>query len=65
LDAYFVVIDSAGQKLACIWFEEEPGRRRPEGMERYFQPPSEDILDGISLAYIAGPFSPSLESATE
>jgi hypothetical protein len=27
LDACFVVIDSAGQKLAYIYFEEEPGRR--------------------------------------
>jgi hypothetical protein len=25
--AYFVVIDSAGQKLAYVYFEEEPGRR--------------------------------------
>ena len=27
LEACFVVIDSAGQKLACVYFEEEPGRR--------------------------------------
>jgi hypothetical protein len=27
LDDCFVVIDSAGQKLACVYFEEEPGRR--------------------------------------
>ena len=27
LDACFVVIDSAGQKLAYVYFEEEPGRR--------------------------------------
>jgi hypothetical protein len=27
LDACFVVSDSAGQKLAYIYFEEEPGRR--------------------------------------
>jgi hypothetical protein len=27
LDNCFVVIDSAGQKLACVYFEEEPGRR--------------------------------------
>jgi hypothetical protein len=27
LDACFVVKDSAGQKLAYIYFEEEPGRR--------------------------------------
>jgi len=26
-DACFVVTDSAGQKLAYIYFEEEPGRR--------------------------------------
>jgi hypothetical protein len=26
-DACFVVKDSAGQKLACVYFEEEPGRR--------------------------------------
>jgi hypothetical protein len=26
-DACFVVIDSAGQKLAYVYFEEEPGRR--------------------------------------
>jgi hypothetical protein len=27
LDACFVVTDSAGQKLAHVYFEEEPGRR--------------------------------------
>ena len=27
LDVCFVVIDSAGQKLAYVYFEEEPGRR--------------------------------------
>jgi hypothetical protein len=27
LDACFIVIDSAGQKLAYVYFEEEPGRR--------------------------------------
>ena len=27
LDACFVVIDNAGQKLADVYFEEEPGRR--------------------------------------
>ena len=27
LDACFVVTDSAGQKLAFIYFEDEPGRR--------------------------------------
>jgi hypothetical protein len=27
LDACFVVIDNNGQKLAYIYFEEEPGRR--------------------------------------
>ena len=27
LDACFVVLDSAGQKLAYVYFEEEPGRR--------------------------------------
>jgi hypothetical protein len=27
LDACFVVIDRSGQKLAYIYFEEEPGRR--------------------------------------
>jgi hypothetical protein len=27
LDACFVVIDSAGQKLAYVYFEDEPGRR--------------------------------------
>jgi hypothetical protein len=27
LDACFVVKDSAGQKLAYVYFEEEPGRR--------------------------------------
>jgi hypothetical protein len=27
LDACFVVIDNGGQKLAYIYFEEEPGRR--------------------------------------
>ena len=27
LDASFVVIGSAGQKLAYVYFEEEPGRR--------------------------------------
>ena len=26
-DACFVVIDGAGQKLAYVYFEEEPGRR--------------------------------------
>jgi hypothetical protein len=26
-DAYFIVKDSAGQKLAYVYFEEEPGRR--------------------------------------
>ena len=26
-DACFVVTDSAGQKLAYVYFEEEPGRR--------------------------------------
>ena len=26
-DACFVVLDSAGQKLAYVYFEEEPGRR--------------------------------------
>jgi hypothetical protein len=27
LDACFVVTDSAGQKLAFVYFEDEPGRR--------------------------------------
>jgi len=27
LEACFVVIDSAGQKLAYVYYEEEPGRR--------------------------------------
>jgi hypothetical protein len=27
LEACFIVTDSAGQKLAFIYFEEEPGRR--------------------------------------
>ena len=27
LEACFIVIDSAGQKLAYVYFEEEPGRR--------------------------------------
>jgi hypothetical protein len=27
LEACFVVKDSAGQKLACVYFEEEPSRR--------------------------------------
>jgi len=27
LEACFVVIDSAGQQLAYVYFEEEPGRR--------------------------------------
>jgi len=27
LEACFVAIDSAGQKLAYVYFEEEPGRR--------------------------------------
>jgi len=27
LEACFIVIDSAGQKLAFIYFEDEPGRR--------------------------------------
>jgi hypothetical protein len=27
LDAYFVVSDASGQKLADVYFEEEPGRR--------------------------------------
>jgi hypothetical protein len=27
LDACFVVTDSAGQKLAYVYFEDEPGRR--------------------------------------
>ena len=31
-DAYFVVIDSAGQKLAFVYYEEEPGRRFPPGV---------------------------------
>jgi hypothetical protein len=26
-DAYFVVVDLSGQKLAYVYFEEEPGRR--------------------------------------
>ena len=29
LEACFVVKDSAGQKLAFVYFEEEPGRRSP------------------------------------
>jgi hypothetical protein len=36
-----------------------------QGLERYCQPPSEDILDDIRLEYIASPCPPSLESATE
>jgi hypothetical protein len=27
LEACFIVIDSTGQKLAIVYFEEEPGRR--------------------------------------
>ena len=27
-ETYFIVKDSAGQKLAYVYFEEEPGRRR-------------------------------------
>ncbi len=27
IGACFVVIDSAGQKLSCVYYEEEPGRR--------------------------------------
>jgi hypothetical protein len=27
LDACFVVIDNAGQKLSYVYFEDEPGRR--------------------------------------
>jgi hypothetical protein len=27
IDAAFVVTNSAGQKLACVYFEDEPGRR--------------------------------------
>jgi hypothetical protein len=27
IGAAFVVKDSAGQKLACVYFEDEPGRR--------------------------------------
>jgi hypothetical protein len=27
LDACFVVTGNAGQKLACVYFEDEPGRR--------------------------------------
>ena len=26
-DACFIVTDANGQKLACVYFEEEPGRR--------------------------------------
>ena len=26
-DACFIVMDANGQKLACVYFEEEPGRR--------------------------------------
>jgi len=28
IDAAFVVKDSSGQKLAYVYYEEEPGRRR-------------------------------------
>jgi hypothetical protein len=27
IDAAFVVKDGSGQKLACVYYEEEPGRR--------------------------------------
>ena len=33
LEACFVVIDSAGQKLAYVYFKDEPGRLQHEGDE--------------------------------
>ena len=33
-----VVIDSAGQKLAYVYFEDEPGRRIGREIWRYFIP---------------------------
>ena len=34
LDACFVVIDSAGQKLAYVYFEDEPGSFNTTAMSR-------------------------------
>jgi hypothetical protein len=33
IGAAFVVTDSAGQKLACVYFEDEPGRLQHPGDE--------------------------------
>jgi hypothetical protein len=32
--AYFVVCDRNGQKLACVYFEDEPGRRSAKPLTR-------------------------------
>jgi hypothetical protein len=38
LEACFVVKDGAGQKLAYVYFEDEPGRRIGREIWRYFIP---------------------------
>src|SRR6516162_4509909 len=47
LDACFVVIDSAEQKLAYVYFEEEPGRRSPRAPDT----PGRPALRSLSAAF--------------
>jgi len=54
LDAYFFVTDSGGQKLAYVYFEDEPGRREvasPFARSRSDAGPS--CLDYADLRYAA------------